>query len=205
MRISIADIRPRVLRLIVWWPDLRSLFVRGGQGGGSHGGFTSERKLQVLPRVRGRAVLRVVEVIQNGLVIRKTVLDSVHDHCARDWARAETAGLRRVHGNEARLCQRRDGPALTLWKRWPQLGWLASIASSTRYRSIAYRALHEATLQWRLPTTAEVQRAEDAQGNLKAAKRRYFEACRECSARNGRARDFRRKTPRLARVLLLWM
>ena len=42
----------------------------------------------------------VVEVIQNGLVIRKTVLDSVHDHCARDWARAETAGLRRVHGNK---------------------------------------------------------------------------------------------------------
>ena len=42
----------------------------------------------------------VVEWIHTGSVFRKTVLEGVHHHCARDWARLEIESLRRVHGTE---------------------------------------------------------------------------------------------------------
>jgi len=40
----------------------------------------------------------VIDLIQNGEVIRKASLFGLHQWCARDWARAEIKALRKKYG-----------------------------------------------------------------------------------------------------------
>jgi len=48
----------------------------------------------------------VVELVQNGEVIRKASLLGLHQQCARDWARAETERLRKTYDSSFSFASR---------------------------------------------------------------------------------------------------